>query len=274
MPKIPVFTAQARPTEEVGSVINNIQVSPSESVGAALIKPAAKIAEYYAKEKDISNKVKAGELYGDATVEIFNASQAASLKKTPEEGVNYFQQQFKIIKDKYKNQAINSDVGNIFDVQFSANKSSYINNILKTTRDTLVSTRIGQVDQQVKSKIATALSGNNFQFKVLSGDIVNLYKGLVDDKLIREEDLNVYKKALPNLIETEMVKKMAVTNANGAIVALQDDNNFKTIQGEERDKLRSELRTIAKFQDDQIKFVTGTMALESKKKSIKSSSGR
>jgi hypothetical protein len=273
MPKIPVFTAQARPTEEVGSVINNIQVSPSESVGAALIKPAAQIAEYYAKEKDISNKVKAGELYGDATVEIFNASQAASLKKTPEDGVSYFQQQFKIIKDKYKNQAINSDVGNIFDVQFSANKSTYINSILKTTRDTLVSTRIGQVDQQVKSKIATALSGNNFQFKVLSGDIVNLYKGLVDDKLIREEDLNVYKKALPKLIETEMVKKMAVTNANGAIVALQNDNNFKTIQGEERDKLRSELRTIAKFQDDQIKFVTGKMALESKKKTAKALMG-
>ena len=274
MPKIPVFTAQARPTEEVGSVINNIQVSPSESVGAALIKPAAQIAEYYAKEKDISNKVKAGELYGDATVEIFNASQAASLKKTPEDGVSYFQQQFKIIKDKYKNQAINSDVGNIFDVQFSANKSTYINSILKTTRDTLVSTRISQVDQQVKSKIATALSGNNFQFKVLSGDIVNLYKGLVDDKLIREEDLNVYKKALPKLIETEMVRKMSVTNAYQAILALEDPKNYQSIQGEEREELRKDLRTIAKFQNEAVSFAVGKQLLESKKKVAKAFRGK
>ena len=269
MPKIPTFQTQARPTAEAASVRTNIQVSPTTSIAGALTKPISSIAEYYAKEEQITNKVKAGELFADATVDVFNASQEAELKSNPSEGLDYFNQQYKVIKDKYKSQAKNSDVSKYFDLEFSASKNKYVNSILNKTRTNLVTTRVDQTEQKVKSKIANSLAGNNFQFKVLSEDILNDYRGLVQDGIVREEDFNIYKENLPKLIETEMVMKMSVTNANGAIVALEDPNNFKTIQGDNREELRSKLRIIAKFQDDQVKFVTGKQALESKKKVAK-----
>ena len=121
MPKIPTFTAQARPTAEPTGVTTNLQLSPTATPAGALVKPLSKIADYYAREKQISNKVKAGELFGDATVDIFNAAEEAELKITPQEGIDYFNQQYNSIKNKYKSQAINSDVASYFDLEFSAN---------------------------------------------------------------------------------------------------------------------------------------------------------
>lgn len=273
MPKIPTFQTQARPTAEPAGVTTGIQVSPTTSVAGALTKPLSDIAEYYAKEEQITNKVKAGELFADATVDVFNAAQQAELKNNPSEGLDYFNQQYKVIKDKYKSQAKNADVGKYFDLEFSASKNKYVNSILDKTRTNLVTTRVSQTEQKVKSKIANSLAGNNFQFKVLSDDILNDYKGLVQDGIIREEDFNIYKQNLPKLIETEMVMKMSVTNANGAIIALEDNNNFKTIQGDDREELRGKLRTIAKFQDDQVKFATRKQVIESKKKVVKALMG-
>ena len=269
MPKIPTFTAQARPTAEPTGVTTNLQLSPTATPAGALVKPLSKIADYYAREKQITNKVKAGELLGDATVDVFNAAKEAELKNNPSEGLNYFTEQYNSIKNKYKSQAINSDVATYFDLEFSTNKSSYINNILKTTRDNLVTTRVSQVDQQVKSKIATAIaSENNFQFNILAKSVEEDYQGLVNDKIIGEKDFQIYKKKLPALIETEMVKKRAVTNAFGALTLLGDDKNYPNIKGEAREDLRKELRQIATFQDKAVEFATNTQLIDSKKKVV------
>ena len=230
MPKIPTFTAQARPTAEAAGVTSNIKIPLTQTVGAAL-RPLGKAAEdYYIKEKEIEFQVQAGELDADATVEVFNAAEQAELKNTPQEGIDYFNQQFESIQNKYKSKAPNKNVGNLFSINFSKNKSVYVNNILKQTRNNLVTTRVGQVEQKVKSKIATAISsGNDFQFDILAKSIEKDYKGLVSNGIIGEKDFNIYKKNLPALIETEMVKKIAIDNAFGALSLLGDNKNFPNI---------------------------------------------
>jgi hypothetical protein len=94
MPKIPTFTAQARPTAEAAGVTSNIRIPLTETVAGAL-RPLGKAAEdYYVKEKEIEFQVQAGELDADATVEVFNAAEQAELKNTPQEGIDYFDAQF------------------------------------------------------------------------------------------------------------------------------------------------------------------------------------
>ena len=266
MPKIPTFTATARPTAEAASVVSNIKVNVNQSVAAAL-RPLGKAAEdYYVKEKEIETKVKAGELGADATVEIFNAAEEAELKSTPEDGITYFNQKFNDIKNKYKSLAPNRNVGNLFSINFSQNKSTYVNNILNKTRTNLVTTRVSQVEQKVKSSIATAISGNKFVFKTLATSVEQDYQGLVNDGIISQETFNTYKTKLPALIETEMVKKTAVTNAYGALSLLDDNKNYPNITGDAREDLRKELRQIAIFQGKAVDFQTNKQLLESKKK--------
>jgi len=268
MPKIPTFTTQARPTAEPTGVTSNLQLSPTATPAGALVKPLSKIADYYAREKQISNKVKAGELFGDATVDIFNAAEEAELKITPQEGIDYFNQQYNSIKNKYKSQAINSDVASYFDLEFSANKNKYVNNILSKTRTNLVTTRVNQVDQNVKSKIANALSGNNFQFNVLSEDIINDYRGLVNDKIISEQDFNAYKKNLPALVETAQVRLLAQNNSAGTAVLLADPKNFPQITGKERDALITEVRKKAVFDGKLLEYTNSETINKASKKLV------
>jgi len=246
--KIPTFTSKARLTGEAASVTSNIQIDPRQNIAAAL-RPIGKAAEdYYVKEKAIETKVKAGELNADATVEIFNAAEQAELKSTPQDGVDYFNEKFKTIKQKYKAQASNKNVANTFDILLSQNKNVYVNNILKKTRDNLVTTRVGQVEQQVASDILNAVSsGNKLQFDILSESALTKYKGLVTDGIISEENYNAYKKNFPALVEISQVRKIAQTNAAGAAVLLNDPNNFSQIKEKERDALITEVRKKAVF---------------------------
>jgi len=246
--KIPTFTSRARLTGEAASVTSNIQIDPRQNIAAAL-RPIGKAAEdYYIKEKAIETKVKAGELNADATVEIFNAAEQAELKSTPQDGVDYFNEKFQTIKQKYKTQASNKNVANTFDILLSQNKNVYVNNILKKTRDNLVTTRVGQVEQQVASDILNAVSsGNKLQFDILSESALTKYKGLVTDGIISEENYNAYKKNFPALVEISQVRKIAQTNAAGAAVLLNDPNNFSQITGKERDTLITEVRKKAVF---------------------------
>jgi hypothetical protein len=246
--KIPTFTSKARLTGEAASVTSNIQIDPRQNIAAAL-RPIGKAAEdYYVKEKAIETKVKAGELNAEATVEIFNAAEQAELKSTPQDGVDYFNEKFKTIKQKYKSQASNKNIANTFDILLSQNKSVYVNNILKKTRDNLVKTRVGQVEQQVSSDILNAVSsGNKLQFDILSKSALSKYKGLVTDGIISQESYNEYKKNFPALVETSQVRKIAQTNAAGAAVLLNDPKNFPQIKGKERDALITEVRKKAVF---------------------------
>jgi hypothetical protein len=46
MPKIPTFTAQARPTAEVGSIRSNIQIDPTKTMAAGLSAIAGVAQDY------------------------------------------------------------------------------------------------------------------------------------------------------------------------------------------------------------------------------------
>ena len=267
MPKIPTFTSEARPTAQAPSVVSNIQIPLNETVAGAL-RPLGKAAEdYYIKEKEIETKVQAGELTADATVEVFNAASEAELKNTPQEGIDYFNEKFESIQNKYKAKAPNKNAGDLFNITFSSNKSVYVNNILKKTRTNLVTTRVNQVDQKVRSKIASAVaSGSEFEFDILAKSVEADYQGLVDDGIIGTKDLKLYKEKLPNLVEVAQVRKIATNNASQAFLILSDSKNFTTIKGEERRKLISEFGTLAKQQADVTTSVLNQSIIEKSKK--------
>jgi len=270
MPKIPTFTSEARPTAQAASVVSNIQIPLNETVAGAL-RPLGKAAEdYYIKEKEIETKVQAGELTADATVEVFNAASEAELKNTPQEGIDFFNQKFESIQNKYKAKAPNKNAGDLFNITFSSNKSVYVNNILKKTRTNLVTTRVAQVDQRVRSKIASAVaSGSEFEFDILAKSVEADYQGLVDDGIIGTKDLKLYKEKLPNLVEVAQVRKIATNNASQAFLILSSPENFTTIQGEERRKLISEFGTLAKQQADVTSAVLNQSIIDKSKKFMK-----
>ena len=253
--KIPTFTATARPTAEAPGVTSNIQVDPRRNIASAL-RPLGKAAEdYYVRERAIEDKVNAGDLSSKARVDIFNAEQQAELKLTPTAGVEYFEKEYEKIKNKYLSQTNNKNVADLFTISLAQNKKTYVNNILNKTRNNLVTSRVGQVEQKVASDILSAVSsGDPYSFKTLSKSSLDAYQGLVNDGIIGKPQFDEYKKNFPKLVEIEQVRFLAQTDAAGAAVALQDPNNFKQITGDDRKKLISEVRSKARFDGEVLKF--------------------
>lgn len=266
MAKIPTFEATVAPTAEVGAVKSNIQVSPKSSLAGALLPAADAITQFYVKEKEISNKVEGGQLIADANQELLEIKEQAKLKATPDEGVKFFNAGYKQVVDKYKAKASNNYIQRYFDLNISSNKPSYINNVLKQTRANMVKTRVDQVTNNVENKILNAVeSGNNFDLATVGKSITAEYQGLVNDGLISEQDLQIYKDKIPNLIEVAQIRKIARNNASQAFLILSDINNFKTIQGDERTKLISEFGTLAKQQADVLSSVLNQSIIEKSK---------
>tara|TARA_R100000482_G_scaffold76597_1_gene29787 strand:- start:3001 stop:5139 length:2139 start_codon:yes stop_codon:yes gene_type:complete len=266
MAKIPTFEATVSPTAEVGAVKSNIQVSPKSSLAGALLPAADAITQFYVKEKEISNKVEGGQLIADANQELLEIKEQAKLKATPDEGVNFFNAGYKQVVDKYKSKASNNYIQKYFDLNISSNKPSYINNILKQTRANMVKTRVDQVTNSVENKILNAVeSGNDFDLATVGESITAEYQGLVNDGLISEQDLQIYKDKIPNLIEVAQVRKIARNNASQAFLILSDVTNFTTIQGDERRKLISEFGTLAKQQADVTSAVLNQSIIEKSK---------
>jgi hypothetical protein len=249
MAKIPTFEATVAPTAEVGAVKSNIQVSPKSSLAGALLPAADAITQFYVKEKEISNKVEGGQLIADANQELLKIKEQAKLKATPDEGVNFFNAGYKQVVDKYKSKASNNYIQKYFDLNISFNKPSYLNNVLKQTRANMVKTRVDQVTNNVENKILNAVeSGNDFDLATVGESITAEYQGLVSDGLISEQDLQIYRDKIPNLIEVAQIRKKARDNAAEAFIILSDTKQFTTIQGDERTKLISEFGTLAKQQ--------------------------
>jgi GH24 family phage-related lysozyme (muramidase) len=266
MAKIPTFEATIAPTAEVGAVKSNIQVSPKSSLAGALLPAADAITQFYVKEKEISNKVEGGQLIADANQELLEIKEQAKLKATPDEGVNFFNAGYKQIVDKYKAKASNNYIQRYFDLNISSNKPSYVNNILKQTRANMVKTRVDQVTNSVENKILNAVeSGNDFDLATVRESVTAEYQSLVSDGLISEQDLQIYKDKIPNLIEVAQVRKIARNNASQAFLILSDVTNFTTIQGDERRKLISEFGTLAKQQADVTSAVLNQSIIEKSK---------
>ena len=269
MAKIPTFEATVAPTAEVGAVKSNIQVSPKSSLAGALLPAANAITQFYVKEKEISNKVEGGQLIADANQELLEIKEQAKLKATPDEGVNFFNAGYKQVVDKYKSKANNNYIEKYFDLNIASNKPSYVNNILKQTRANMVKTRVDQVSRIVSNKITTAVEDKNtFNFAILAESITADYQGLVNDGLISEADLEIYKRQLPALVETEMVRKIANDNAFAALASLDDPKNYSSITGEDRLKLKKELRELSTFQKNMVDYQTNIGLIESKKKVV------
>jgi len=269
MPRIPTFESTIAPTAEVGAVKSNIQVSPKDSLAGALVPAANAVTQFYVKEKEISNKVEGGQLIADANQELLEIKEKSKLKSTPEEGVNFFNAGYKQVVDKYKSKANNNYIQKYFELNISSNKPAYVNNILKQTRANMVKTRVDQVTNKVQNKILSAVENENtFDFSTLSESILSDYKSLVDDGLISENDLQIYRTQLPSLVETEMVRKIATNNAFAALSLLDDNKNYTNIQGDARRDLKKELREMSVFQNKAVEFQVNSGLLESKKKVV------
>lgn len=125
MPKIPVFTTQAKPTTEVSSITSNIQISPT-ALGSALLPAAAEVSNYFVKQRDNVEKLEAKKKFYEMKAEADKIIEKQ--KNNPDEvgSVDTFNQQFGSYKDQQLSQVTNGRVKKMLEQYLSLEQSESV----------------------------------------------------------------------------------------------------------------------------------------------------
>jgi hypothetical protein len=209
MPKIPTFTAESRPTAEVGSIKTNIQIPLSQTIGTALAPITKAVVDYKVKEKGIENKTEALELENKSVLELNDVAQkASSLYKNSDQANNYLMQESKIIIDKYAALASNNTVKTMFKNSYLLEEQKKIFSVDNAVYKNLVQSRAIQSNAKEERILTDALYGNNQLAKEeLTTDLSKIYLDDYNDGLI---DIDTYESkiaSIPNTIGYFQVQK-------------------------------------------------------------------
>ena len=102
MPKIPTYTAQGRPTTEVGSLRSNIKLDPTRTMASGLLPAAKAINDYHVKQRDNNEKLEARKTFYEMKAESDKIIESYKNNSDEFESVNRYNGEF----DSYKNQKL------------------------------------------------------------------------------------------------------------------------------------------------------------------------
>ena len=204
MPKIPTFTAELRPTAEVGSIKTNIQIPLSQTIGNALAPVTKAIVDYKVKEKGIENKTEALELENKSVLELNDVAQkASSLYKNSDQANAYLMKESKIIIDKYAALASNNTVKTMFKNNYLLEEKKKIFSV-----DNKVYKNLVQSSAKEERILTDALYGNNELAKeTLPIDLKKIYTDDYNDGLIDIDNYELKIASIPNTIAYFQVQK-------------------------------------------------------------------
>ena len=126
MPKIPTFTAQARPTAEAAGVVSNIKIPLNQTVGAALA-PLGKAAEdYYIKQRDNTEKLEAKKKFYEMKTESDKIIKQEENNPDEFSSVNTYNQQFGEYKKQQLSQVKNKRVKKRLELLLEADQAENV----------------------------------------------------------------------------------------------------------------------------------------------------
>ena len=110
MPKIPTFTAEARPTAESTGVVSNIKIPLNQTVGAALAPLGEAVEDYYIKQRDNTEKLEAKKKFYEMKTESDKIIKQEENNPDEFSSVNTYNQQFGEYKKQQLSQVKNKRV--------------------------------------------------------------------------------------------------------------------------------------------------------------------
>ncbi|MBN88639.1 hypothetical protein CMO95_03555 [Candidatus Woesearchaeota archaeon] len=119
MPKIPTYKARGQITTQAPSIQTGLQISPTATAAAKLIKPLTQVAEYYERERMIAEKADAEKQYLELSTELDEIENNAGKLFDPLEASKIFNTQANfLIKEKLgqnKNKRVKKMMSDLFD---------------------------------------------------------------------------------------------------------------------------------------------------------------
>ena len=243
MPKIPTFQARGQITTEAPSVRTGIQISPTATPAAALVKPVTEIAEYYERERMIAEKADAEKQYLELSSELDEIETNAGKLFNPTEAQKTFGTQANfLIKqklDQTKNKRVKKMMSDLFDQDIIIRT----NNVKKLSR--------AELDKQEEYNYDTKYQINLSKYKLATDQTEkDFYQ---NEMFSNQESRSLYFKdsdTTKNIAMDSIKKDLLVTDVEqlienkqyeSALNILKDIDNTPFLKAEKRSELLNNL---------------------------------
>jgi len=151
MPKIPTFTAQARPTAEVGSIQSDIKIDPTKTVAAGLSSIAGSVQNYYIKKRNAEEKLIADNIIKDLESESDKIVYSQKDNIVEEDALNNYYEKFGSIRQQKLSTVNNRRIKELVESGTSLNNTENIYNLKKNSFEALEKGSLINVNNKITS---------------------------------------------------------------------------------------------------------------------------
>jgi hypothetical protein len=135
MPKIPTYTAQGRPTTEVGGIRSNIKLDPTRTIASALLPAAKAIDDYHIKQRDNNEKLEARKTFYEMKAESDKIIESYKNNSDEFASVNGYNGEFDVYKNQKLSQIKNKRVKKRLELLLAEDQAENVYNIKKNSFD-------------------------------------------------------------------------------------------------------------------------------------------
>mgnify|MGYP003128254559 FL=1 len=244
MPKIPTFTAESRPTAEVGSIKTNIQIPLSQTIGTALAPITKAVAQHAVNEKNLENKSEALSLENKALLELTDVFDKASRLDNKDEAFNIVQNESKIIQETYSNRASNNSVKSSFNNNFLAEVQKGIFKVNNRVSTNIIQTLDNEVSVK-RNRLLTAayVDKDPLALSLIQTDLETLYEQTYKGRIDTDE-YNKLVQGIPSEIQIFEVSQLISSNPRQAYSDLMNKDKFVDLDLNKRVSLISEVKSV------------------------------
>jgi len=194
MPKIPTFTARGKPTTDTASVRTGIQLSPTSTVGAALLPAAEAITNYSIKKRNSEEKLIASKAILELQSESDKIIQSQKENIVEEDAINNWKQTFTPLVQQKISSIKNKRVKNLIETGIDLQNAESIYELKKNSFTALQNESLVNVNNKITSNIGKYATSDNaimkVKYKTITKEIIrdyaeefNLPKNVLDQKL-------------------------------------------------------------------------------------------
>tara|TARA_R100001594_G_scaffold3244_1_gene12367 strand:+ start:430 stop:1836 length:1407 start_codon:yes stop_codon:yes gene_type:complete len=194
MPKIPTFTATGRPTADAPGVRTGIQVSPTATIGAALLPAAETITNYSIKKRNNEEKLVADKIILELDSESDKIIQSQKQNIVEEDAINNWKNTFTPLVNQKLSTIKNRRVKNLVERGIDLQNSTSIYQLKKNSFEAYQGDSLVNVNNKITSNIGKYATSDNpimkVKYKTITKEIIkdyveefNLPKNVLDQKL-------------------------------------------------------------------------------------------
>ena len=227
MPKIPTFTAEARPTAEVSSIKSNIRIDPRATMAAALLPAAQAIDNYAIKKRDNEEKLIAKKAILELKGESDKIIQSQKDNISEDESINNWKNTFTPLINQKLSTVKNRRVKKLIESGIDLENSESVYHLKQNSFKAYEKESVKLYNEDVNADLAKFKTETNPVLKEKYRDQLYLKAELFNEEhMLGSNDLKKRKEAIDSvLLLTDADSFIGTPNAINKIKKIDKDIN-------------------------------------------------